>query len=366
MSDLYVAAPSRGPSPGLFSDADYARQRAFFDARPDLRPTPLRRLPGLARLLGLRAIWAKDETGRFGLTAFKAAGARFAVETLLEEGAIAPGATLACASEGNHGRAVARAAREAGCACRVYMAATAAAARVAAIEDEGATVVRVQGTYDDAVGQAAHEARAHGWTVVSDTSWPGYEDIPRRIMLGYTRLMDEAADAWGPGPDTIFVQGGVGGLLAAVASWTAWRYGQARPAIVSVEPSSAACLLESARAGAPVHVHGPLTTVMAGLRCGDVSPLAFSALRPIVDAYMAIDDDWAVEGLRRLARPSGGDRAIEAGASGAAALGGLLAALHDPEMAEVKARLGLGPGSRVAVLVTEGVTDPAIWDALLG
>ncbi|MGE3276332.1 MAG: diaminopropionate ammonia-lyase [Vicinamibacterales bacterium] len=364
MSFTYVPPP-RPAAAGLFDDADYARQRAFFAARPDLRPTPLRRLPGLARLLGLRAIWAKDESGRFGLNAFKGAGTRFAVDSLLQDGILAPGTVIACASEGNHGRAVARSAREAGCPCRVYMAATAAAPRAAAIEDEGATVVRVAGTYDDAVRQMAHDAAREGWVVVSDTSWDGYDEIPRRIMLGYTRLLDEAERDWGGGPDTIFVQGGVGGLVAAAASWVAWRHGDRRPAVVCVEPSSAACLLESARAGAPSHVTGPLTTIMAGLRCGDVSPLAFRALHPIVDAYLAIDDEWAVEGMRRLARPSGADPAIRAGASGGAALGGLLAALHDPDLAEAKQALGLGPGSRVLVFVTEGVTDPALWDSLV-
>lgn len=365
MSSAYIPPP-RPPAPGLFTDADYARQRAFFATRPDLAPTPLRRLPGLARLLGLSAVWAKDETARFGLDAFKTAGATFAIETLLEEGAITAGQTLVCASEGNHGRAVARAARAAGCAARVFMAATVTSSRAAAIEGEGATVVRIAGTYDDAVRQMAHEAERQGWTIVSDTSWPGHEDIPRRIMLGYTRLMDEAESAWGRGPDAIFVQAGVGGLLAAVSSWAAWRFGSGRPAIVSVEPSSAACLLESARAGLPTHVPGPLTTLMSGLRCGDVSPAAFAAVRPIVDAYLAIDDEWAIEGVRRLARPSGSDRPINAGPSGAAALGGLLASLHDPGMAAVKAQLTLGPGSRVMVLVTEGVTDVPIWKALLG
>ena len=172
--------PPRPPgSPGLFSAAEYAQVRAFFDARPQLQPTPTRHLPALAAHLGLGAVVAKDETARFGLNAFKLLGGLFAIETLIAEGAIRPGDTLVCASEGNHGRAVARAARDAGCRSRVYMAGDAAAARVAAIAGEGAEVVRVDGSYDDAVRIMRDEAADHGWTIVSDTSWEGYERIPR-------------------------------------------------------------------------------------------------------------------------------------------------------------------------------------------
>ena len=158
--------------------------RAFFAARPALAPTPARALPALARHLGIAALTAKDESGRFGLNAFKLLGARFAIETLLAEAQLRPGDTVACASEGNHGRAVARAAREAGCPARVYMAHDAAPARAHAIAGEGAEVIRVDGSYDDAVRMLQQDAAAFGWTIVSDTAWPGYERIPYLIMLG--------------------------------------------------------------------------------------------------------------------------------------------------------------------------------------
>ncbi len=179
---------------GMFSAAEYAQMRAFFAGRPELAPSPLRELPALARDLGIGRLFAKDETGRFGLNAFKLLGARFAVETLLMEGAIRPGATLVCASEGNHGRAVARAARDAGCAARVYMAHDASPSRVNAIAGEGAEVIKVDGSYDDAVRIMQAEADRNRWTIVSDTAWEGYERIPRLIMLGYTRMLDEIHD----------------------------------------------------------------------------------------------------------------------------------------------------------------------------
>jgi diaminopropionate ammonia-lyase len=337
--------------------------RAFFDAHPELKPTPLRELPGLARHIGIGRLLAKDESGRFGLNAFKLLGARFAIETLLGEGAVRRGATLVCASEGNHGRAVARAARDAGCACRVYMAHDVAAARVDAIAGEGAAVIKVGGSYDDAVRVMRAEADANGWTIISDTAWPGYERIPRLIMLGYTRMLDEIqlADPGSRFPDFVFVQGGVGGLLCAVASWCAFHRRENPPRVISVEPTSAACLQASARAGRPVAVSGPLSTTMAGLRNREVSPPAFESLLPNVDAFLAIDDDWAHEAMRIFAKPSDGDAMIEAGSSGSATLGGLLALVREPSLAAAKGQLSLAGESHVLLVVSEGVTDPAIW-----
>ena len=329
--------------------------RAFFDARPHLAPTPTTPLPALARELGLGTLAVKDESARFGLNAFKLLGARFAIETLLAEGQLQAGSTVVCASEGNHGRAVARAARDGGCAARVYMARDVAPARVDAIAAEGATVIRVDGSYDDAVRMLEEEASANGWTIVSDTSWPGYDRIPFLIMLGYSRLMDEI-----PGElDAVFVQGGVGGLLCAIASWCACHRPKCK--VIGVEPTQAACLQASARAGGAVAVEGPLDTTLAGLRNREVSPLAFESLLPNVDAFMAIDDVWAHDAIRSLAKPLPGDPAIAAGASGSAALGGLLALCRDTSMREARQQLGLDASSRVLVLVSEGVTDPALW-----
>ena len=370
MTSTYLPSPrSRAPATsagGLFSADEYAAVEQFFRGRPALEPTPLTSLPQLARSLGLGTLLAKDETARFGLNAFKLLGARFAIEQLMHDGSVRAGDTLVCASEGNHGRAVAHTARRVGCRARVYLSASVAEARADAIAGEGAIVVRVPGTYDDAVRMAATDASAEGWTVISDTSWPGYEHIPRLIMLGYTWMVDEMVRAMPPGwrPDAIFVPGGVGGLLAGVAARSAlWPE---PPRIIAVEPASAACLQVSARAGAPTLVPGPFDTVMGGLRCGEVSPLAFDTVAARVDAYLGIDDAWTMEAMRRLARPAGSDPVIAAGASGAAALGGLLATVEDPAAANVKAALALDARSTVVVIVSEGVTDPSLWRRVVG
>jgi diaminopropionate ammonia-lyase len=332
--------------------------RAFFAGRPELAPTPATSLDRVASGLGLGGLVVKDETARFGLNAFKLLGARFAIETLLSGGELHSGQTVACASEGNHGRAVARAAREAGCNCRVYMARDAAAPRADAIAGEGAEVVRVDGSYDDAVRILQEDAAVNGWMIISDTAWPGYERIPHLIMLGYTRLLDEVQDR-GIDFTHLFVQGGVGGLLCAMASWCAFHHPDRK--VIGVEPTEAACLQASARAGRPVAVEGPLRTTLAGLRNREVSPPAFASLLPNVDAFMAIDDQWAFEAMRVL-KTSG----VRAGASGAAALGGLLALCHDPAMARPRMRLGLDDRSTVLCIVSEGVTDPALWASVVG
>jgi diaminopropionate ammonia-lyase len=335
--------------------------RAFFTSKAELTPTPTRAATGLARELGLAELAFKDESGRFGLNAFKLLGARFAIETLLAEGDLHPGDTVACASEGNHGRAVARAARNAGCSALVYMAHDAAQARADAIASEGARVIRVDGSYDDAVRILQRDALASGWTIVSDTAWPGYERIPFLIMLGYTRMLDEVqgfngsgVQGFSQGFSHVFVQGGVGGLLCAVASWCAFHRPQCK--VISVEPTQAACLQASARAGHPVIVEGPLQTALAGLRNREVSPLAFESLLPNVAAFMAIDDEWAFEAMRALSA-----NGIKAGASGSAALGGLLALCRDRSMQHLRRELGLDDRASALVIVSEGVTDPELW-----
>lgn len=360
---VFASGRRAGGGRGLFDAVDYARQREFFAAVP---ATPLVALPGLAQSTGVGRVWVKDETSRFGLPAFKSLGVEFALERLSRTGGLAGITTLVCASAGNHGRAVARAARVRGLSARIFLDADVAPPRVEAIAGEGAEIVRVSGTYDDAVRIATENAATTGALVVSDTSWEGYEAIPRDIMLGYTRVMDEAEAAWRPDgpPDVLLVQGGVGGLLAAVASWSAFRFGDARPRLIAVEPTHAACLQASARAGSPVRVEGPLTTIMAGLRCGEVSPAAFPAA-PLVDAYVAVDDEWCRLAMRTLARPSEHDPALAVGTSGSAGVAALLA-LTSPDHGAPGRALGLDAGATVMAIATEGLTEPDLWRAVTG
>ena len=344
------------------------------------RPTPLRALPGLAARLGLAQVCVKDESVRSPLGSFKALGAPAALLRLvserLPEARARPEDVLAgrfaraladlvvtSATDGNHGRALAAAARSAGCRCVIVLHAHVSQEREDAIAAYGARIVRIAGDYDASVREADRLARENGWQVVSDTSYPGYETIPRDVMQGYAVIADELREQHGGDPFThVFLQGGVGGLAAGVASYLWEQWGASRPRLIVVEPRQADCLLQSARAGAPARASGSVDSVMAGLACGETSPLAWRFLQPCVDAFMTVSDAQAVEAMRHLAEGRHGDVPILAGESGAAGLAALLA-LHGAPGWEA---LALDARSRVLLLNTEGATAPALYASLAG
>jgi diaminopropionate ammonia-lyase len=318
-------------------------------------PTPLRRLAAMAREAGVADVLYKDEGHRFGLGSFKALGGAYAVERLAtERGA---GFTVACATDGNHGRAVAWSAGRVGARAVVFVHEGVSRGRADAIAALGAEVVRAGATYDDSVRLCAEAARRHGWQIVSDTSWPGYEEVPKTVMQGYAVMVMEALDQ-GSAPTHVFVQGGVGGLAAAVLSWFWETLGPERPILVVVEPETAACLLASAEAGAPKSVGGGLDTIMAGLACGEPSLLAWKILGPGADAFMAIPDAAAAQAMRDLA-----DLGVAGGESGVAGLAGFRLAARDPRM---RAALRLDADSHVLLFGTEGATDPEVYACIVG
>lgn len=326
-------------------------------------PSPLIELPALAARLGVATIWCKDESGRFGIGSFKALGGAYAVFEQLQADRATP--AIACATEGNHGRAVAWAAKVFGARCIVYLHQGVSTARENAIASYGAEIRRVRGSYDDSVRVCAAEAEKNGWTVVSDTSWPGYEEIPRSVMAGYTLITREILDQMKGqhAPTHVFLQGGVGGLAAAIIADMSSVFGLDHTRYIVVEPVQAACLQESLRAGRPTMAHGNLETVMAGLACGEPSPIAVRILRAGASAAMTITDDVTRQAMRLLAQGTRTDRRIVSGASGAAGLAGLMIATADLEMTST---LGLGKNSRVLLISTEGATDPEAYAAIVG
>lgn len=343
---------------GLFSAADYADVSAFFNRRPELVSTPLRPVPHLASAARIGHVDAKDETGRFGLNAFKIVGVTYAAHKL---GPAARAKGFVCATAGNHGRAVAHVARELGAPCTVFVPAPSRtlsaleahtrASRVGGMRDDGASVIEVDGSYEDAVARAAAHGEATGATIVSDTSWDGYEEIPRWIMAGYTRLFEEARAQWERPPDVVIVQAGVGGLVCAAASWFAWAFGPRRPYVVACEPDAAACLLESAAAGAAAVVSGELDTMMAGLRCASPSPAAWPTIQQGVDAFVTIDDRQAVDVIAALAADA---PRLDAGPSGVCGAAALVALGSAPEFAHVRHAAGLDRSTRALIVITEG------------
>jgi diaminopropionate ammonia-lyase len=356
------------PGPDLVPPADPA-VRAFHRTLPGYAPTPLRDLPGLAHALGVGQLWLKDESRRLGLPAFKVLGASWAMHALVEPGRPA---TFATATAGNHGRAVAWAARVLGQRAVIFVPAGTAPARMAAIRGEGAEVLVVDGTYDAAVTAAAAESAARGWRVVSDTAYPGYTEVPERIMAGYETLFAEVTDELAARdarePDVVLLQAGVGGFAAAGARSWVRRRGAARPRLVVVEPTEADGFLESARApsGELRPGRGGQRTIMAGLNASVPSLVAWPVLRAAADVFLAVADPWTEEAMRLLRAGSAGDVAVVAGESGAAGVAGLLALARHPDLAGLRRDLGLGPATAVLAVSTEGATDPASYRRIVG
>lgn len=367
----------------VVSAAGLAAARATITDWPGYSKTAQHHLPGLAAKLGVADISLKDESIRFGLGSFKALGGAYAVARLLQRLAgealgrevsmaeitgralpeIAAATTVCCATDGNHGRSVAWGARNFGCRCVIFIHATVSDGRKQAIETYGAEVRRCSGNYDDSVREAQATADQEGWFVVSDTSYPGYMDIPKDVMQGYELMADEAFSDLSRPPTHLFLQTGVGGMAAAVAANAVRRWGEDRPAVVLCDPDRAACWLDSLVAGRPVAVEGDLDTLMAGLACGEVSALAWQILADFTDAVIALPDRTAVEAMKLVANPVAGDPAVVAGESAVAGLAGLIAALQDEELATA---LGLDGSSRIALFSTEGDTDPELYRDLVG
>ena len=364
------ANPRHGvPGAVVLPAAGFRRAKSEISGWEGYSPTPLRDLAIWADVAGVSVLRMKDESSRFGLGSFKALGGAYAVANLLKDALARSGEalsaatadlvsgryqeatkriTVTCATDGNHGRSVAWGANRFHCRCVIFVHETVSQRRIDAIAALGSDVRSVSGTYDDAVRVAAHMAETEGWLVASDTSWPGYTEVPRDIMQGYRIMADEAADQWaGPPPTHVFVQGGVGGAAAAVSVHMRMRFNPV-PKLVLVEPDRAACLLASAENGVLTAIDGDLDTVMAGLACGEPSLLAWDELGRSADAFMAIDDRSALEAMSLLA-----EQGIVAGESGVAGLAGAVLASADPT---VRAILGLGPHSRVLVFNTEGAT----------
>ncbi|MDV7141779.1 diaminopropionate ammonia-lyase [Tropicimonas sp. TH_r6] len=376
------AAPWSARQDEILSDAAFDTARATIASWPGYGETPLHALPARAAELGIAALHFKDESGRFGLGSFKALGGAYAVIRLLQKqveialgypvpmAEIVSGAheeitsrlTVCCATDGNHGRSVAWGAQSFGCNCVIFIHATVSEGRKSAIEAYGAEVRRTAGNYDDSVREAQETAAHEGWFVVSDTSYPGYMDVPKDVMQGYELMAAEAFDALEQPPTHIFLQTGVGGMAAAVTAQAKRRWGAERPMIVLADPDLSACWLESYRAGKPTVIEGDLDTLMAGLACGEVSALAWEILKTHADAAMALPDSSAIREMRSLAAPLPGDPAIVAGESAVAGVSGLINALKHPDA--VKA-LGLAPTTRALVFGTEGATDPALYREII-
>jgi diaminopropionate ammonia-lyase len=326
---------------------------AFHRSLDGYAPTPLVPLPMLADELGVGHVFAKDESSRLSLPAFKALGASWAVHKALAQRTDDGPVTVVTATDGNHGRAVARFARLLGHRALIVVPPGVHPMAVQAIRDEGAEVIAVEGSYDAAVAAAARSADEIAGVLVQDTAWDGYEEIPGWIVEGYATLFAEAdqqlVDAGIARPDLVLVPTGVGSLLqAALAHYRGDADSAARVRVASVEPDAAACVAPSLQAGSPVTVATGIT-VMAGLNCGTPSTLAWPYIVDGLDAAIAVSDAEDLRAARDLA-----DLGVSAGPCGAAGLAAARSALTGDGSARRRAHLGIDPDSTVLLVVTEG------------
>ena len=375
--------------------SEVRKARAFHESFPQYTTTPLTRLDRMAAYLGLREVYVKDESYRFGLNAFKVLGGSFAMARFIagETGRDVSElpysvltsdqlkqefgqATFFTATDGNHGRGVAWAANRLGQKAVVHMPKGSTRTRLENIAKEGAQVDIQEMNYDDCVRLAAKEAEeTERGVIVQDTAWNGYEEIPAWIMQGYGTMAMEAGEQlkdYGCGrPTHVFVQAGVGSLAGAVVGYFTNLYPDNPPTFVVVEADAAACLYKGAAAGDgdPRIVDGDMQTIMAGLACGEPNTISWDILKNHVKVFIAAPDWVAANGMRMLAAPIKGDAPVTSGESGAAPFGALAAMMTMEEYRDLKHEIGLDENSRVLLFSTEGDTDPErykniVWKGL--
>jgi diaminopropionate ammonia-lyase len=353
----------------------------FHRRLPGYEETPLVDAPKLAGALGVGKVFVKDESSRLGLPAFKVLGASWAVYRALEERLgedfgdweeiweleehlepLLP-LSLVAATDGNHGRAVARVARLLGLGAKIFVPGVMATARRKAIAEEGAEVIVVDGTYDEAVERSAGEAGERA-LLISDMSWRGYERIPSWVIEGYSTMLweidDELERMNEEGPDLVVVQVGVGAFAAAVVRHFRSPGALPHPKLMSVEPANADCLLQSVAAESIVSVPGPHDSIMSGLNCGKPSLVAWPTVSRGIDLLIAVNDEPAREAMR-LAAESG----VVSGETGAAGLGGLLELMRAGGEVAARKALGVGEETRVLIFNCEGATDPDAYLRLM-
>lgn len=330
--------------------------------------TPLVSLSKLAKSLGIKELYVKDESKRFRINTFKSLGASYGIAKVIEKRKKEK-LTFCTATDGNHGRSVAWAARNVRHKAVIFVPKNTTALRIKNIRKHRGEVIVVDGDYDQAVAAAREEARKKDYILLQDNSWEGYTEIPKFIAAGYKTMMTEMENTLHPPKaplvDFVFLQVGNGTWASAVVAYYRNRYPRKMPTLISVEPFECDSLLESFKNGKLSKTKGSQQTSLVGLNCGTPSMLAWEILKDGIDLFLAIPDAYAIKAMQNLYYPFKHDKQIFAGESGAAGLGGLIALVGDPTLQELKKQIGLNEESRVLVFVTEGVTDPDVFEELI-
>jgi diaminopropionate ammonia-lyase len=385
----FIQEPKQGSVPQAFSEEVADKVHRFHRQVPNYMPTELVALKGLARAWGLGEIYVKDESTRFNLKAFKVLGGSYAVARLVcqEMGIRIEDTnyhqligdevrqrighiTLTTATDGNHGRGIAWTAQQLGLKAVIYMPKGTVKSRIENIRSHGASVEVTDLNFDDTVRLASGMAEKNGWRMIQDTSWEGYEEIPLWIMQGYLTMCKEAIEQMAElntAPTHVFIQAGVGAMSGAVVGYLANRFRDRPPRFIIMEPNNAACIFASAVAGdgQPHAVTGDLDTIMAGLACGEPNLIGWGILRDFPCGYISCDNYVAANGIRILANPVSGDRAVEAGESGSVGIGLIDLLANHTAFGEIKQALDIRPDSKLLFFNTEGATDPINYQEIL-
>ncbi|MBR4395164.1 MAG: diaminopropionate ammonia-lyase [Eubacteriaceae bacterium] len=355
------------PLPPSFNDENYRAIREFHRSLEEYSPTPLVPLAHMSKRLGIKGLYVKDESQRFGLNAFKALGASWAIHRMITGGKQV--SAFVTATDGNHGKAVAWAASKEGKPAYVFMPKGSAENRVKAIQAFGAVVEVTDSSYDGTVAHARSFAEDNGYALVQDTGMEGYTDIPMDITMGYTTMAWEAAENLterGIIPTHVFLQAGVGSMAGGVMGMLIDYYKENAPMIITVEPFAADCVYQSALTNRSVTVESKESTIMAGLNCGTVSVCTYEMLMNRTDAFISCSDSVAAEGMRILAHPEGSDGRIISGESGAVGAGIVSYLCGRPEYSRFRDELKIDENSVILLFSTEGATDPDNYERIVG
>ncbi len=356
-----IRGPFRGGNlPEQYCSGNYEKVKKFHQSLDVYAPTPLVSLTDLAERIGVKAIYVKDESKRYGLNAFKALGAAYAVDGVLKGSEGKP--LFVTATDGNHGRAVAWAADRAGCRSKVFMPKGTAKARLDNINNIPLASAEITDlNYDDAVRLATKYAEENGGVLVQDTGFEGYEDIPWDISLGYTMMGQEALEQLaGVKPTHVFLQAGVGSMAGGVLGFLKDIYGADAPVFSIMEAEQTACIYESVRQGKYVAIGGDPQTIMAGLNCGEANTLTLPVLEAHAEFFFSMSDEYTEEGMRELAAAG-----VVAGECGGIGTGLVKALMTQEELAEYRDALGLDENSIILLFSTEGDTDPVNYKKII-
>lgn len=367
-----------------WENPSYESIRKFHRQLPEYDVTSLHALDVLSKKLGVNRIWAKDESHRFGLKAYKALGGSYAIAEYLQQryqlkdldfeelhASNFPDSediTFATMTDGNHGLGVAYIASKLGYESQIYVPKEMVPARIEAIEKVGGTVTVFEGGYDDAARQIAKDAGKYDWQVISDTAWDGYTQIPEWIIEGYSTMFEEVREQLRDEiPTHIFIQAGVGSLASSLIQYFRTVYAKDEITIIITEPHRANCFYHSAKIndGEAHNYPGKVDTMMAGLACAEPNPIAWPVIRDGANFMLSCSDEISALGMRRYYDPIDGDPQIISGEAGAVTLGALVEVCLNMEFVSIKESLGLNTDSKILLVNTEGDTDPVNFEKIV-